>query len=650
MKGIYFAALLTCKLSLAAAQTGGTPEAAAIASMQLKWFYDSKNAVEQCAVKSGAHYGELLQNYATILMVVNLPDSAEKYYQLSGRVLSKDPGIYSEPYITLLNTYGNFLLKDRSYASARSIGERMVAIVQKMTFKGIDAYTLSYSSEFLGRIKDITNARVFLAAARKLPDLSNYSHEGKSSILLRFALAESLINGRSEEAVRLFSTSTDELTAHIEERWNNLDGEHRNNLLSKFFDTGSQILSWISDDPSPALCKSYLRLQETLKRRTINAINTPGHQQSSSDEFYSSLKASLGDKEILLNFVKYAAVDADHIYTHDKFFGMFVISNKRESPIFVKLCSEEELSDLIYDNENQIRAPGDLYVTPGAGGNQTAVSFKLNDLLIRKLKPYITGAKNIYYVAEGSFSFINLAALSDQQGYLGDKYEFMPLSNSSSLFNLSKINIGGFKRFSILGGLDYDPSLQLDELKYSAEEVRSASKSISIAGYRASVDSGKNINGSRFFALQAARSDVLHISTHGYMEFAGPDDLTTDPLTRCGIFLSDRKLSAAEISSMDFSTVRLGILSACNTGVGDLNVGEGVSGLYRAFQRAGVAQLLISLNPVEDERTATFIGIFYRHLLVSGSAVEAFSGAIKEFRVLSTEKKSLAWTNWILIR
>jgi CHAT domain-containing protein len=149
------------------------------------------------------------------------------------------------------------------------------------------------------------------------------------------------------------------------------------------------------------------------------------------------------------------------------------------------------------------------------------------------------------------------------------------------------------------------------------------------------------------FKQQAAGKRVLHLATHGF--FLGgkcasaleasekprgkaPVSLTGEnPLLLSGFALAganhrqaagpdeeDGILTAEEIAALDLSGVEWAVLSACDTGVGEVKAGEGVLGLRRAFQVAGVRTLIMSLWPVEDQVARDWMGQLYRARLVHG--------------------------------
>lgn len=92
-------------------------------------------------------------------------------------------------------------------------------------------------------------------------------------------------------------------------------------------------------------------------------------------------------------------------------------------------------------------------------------------------------------------------------------------------------------------------------------------------------------------------------------------------------------LTAYEISQLDLSQTELVVLSACETGLGDLKEVEGVYGLLRAFNLAGANQLIMSLWQIPDRETKDFMLSFYKNWINDKSTIRrAFQKTQIEFR------------------
>jgi CHAT domain-containing protein/FHA domain-containing protein len=119
----------------------------------------------------------------------------------------------------------------------------------------------------------------------------------------------------------------------------------------------------------------------------------------------------------------------------------------------------------------------------------------------------------------------------------------------------------------------------------------------------------------------------------------GRPALPLNPLVRSGLALAganhalevttgdDGLLTALEISGMNLSGTELVVLSACETGAGEIKVGEGVYGLRRAFVLAGARTLVMSLWAVSDKLTVTQMEEFYRAYGRGETAVQALRHA-----------------------
>ena len=98
----------------------------------------------------------------------------------------------------------------------------------------------------------------------------------------------------------------------------------------------------------------------------------------------------------------------------------------------------------------------------------------------------------------------------------------------------------------------------------------------------------------------------------------------------------DGVLTALEASNLDLRGTKLVVLSACETGVGEVRNGEGVFGLRRAFVVAGAETLLMSLWQVADEATKDLMTSYYTRLSKGEARAEALRQA--QLQMLKDEK------------
>lgn len=160
---------------------------------------------------------------------------------------------------------------------------------------------------------------------------------------------------------------------------------------------------------------------------------------------------------------------------------------------------------------------------------------------------------------------------------------------------------------------------------------------------------GREASREHLLALEALpRAGILHIATHGDVNESEPE--------RSGLWLAPDagETAPSRLEVSDILGMRLGAglvtLSACETGLGRLESGEGVIGLSRAFLAAGAQSVVVSLWPVNDRSTAELMAAFYRRALDGRTPRDQALAAAKRSMLASGETRApFYWAPFILV-
>jgi CHAT domain-containing protein len=269
-------------------------------------------------------------------------------------------------------------------------------------------------------------------------------------------------------------------------------------------------------------------------------------------------------------------------------------------------------------------------------------------------------------------------------------YNMFRLSSTRELVNSGEINVNN--RAVLYGGLDYYAAIDtttlikrstiMDEpykeranvrgmglrggkeyLEHTKIEVDKIGDELSKAKWVCLMDTASLGTEESFKSLSGKSINTLHIATHGFYytkeeaedkgyQFMLLDDQKTSAedksLTRTGLIMSganhilegeelpenveDGILTAKEIADVDLRGLDLVVLSACQTGLGDISQGEGVFGLQRGFKKAGANSILMSLWEVNDKATQILMTQFYKNLVSGQSKHQSLRSAQKYLR------------------
>lgn len=395
-------------------------------------------------------------------------------------------------------------------------------------------------------------------------------------------------------------------------------------------------------------------------------------------------------------------------WTDSIYYIALVLRKNKPEPELVTLFEKRQLDSILtYKGTSAGQHQLSFLYT---ANNDDAQKSSLYNVIWKPLEKKLEGINTIYFDPAGLLYKIAFAALPvNATQVLSDKYKLIQLNSTASIIDKSMTFVAASDPIFLYGGIQYDvdsTSIKQISLRYSSNVIAARSipgdllrdgiadfyylsgseKEVKAIGYLASqkkynkvtVEDGVEANEESVKALFGKNSPaILHVATHG---FFFPDSKNTikdekiggaivfkqsdNPLIRSGLALAgannawkgkpvtgveDGILTAYEVSNMYLPNTKLVVLSACETGLGDIQGSEGVYGLQRAFKIAGVKNLVMSLWKVDDIATSEFMLELYKNIFENQSIEDAFYHA--QTRLKNRYRNDpYKWAAWILVR
>lgn len=381
-------------------------------------------------------------------------------------------------------------------------------------------------------------------------------------------------------------------------------------------------------------------IQENLEKKILEILPSQGDFLKDMSINVDSVREYLGCRDIAVEFLAVENVDDE-----DSCYYALTLKHNDSIPHIYKICSNIELRTMC-------KQPlGTLY-----------------DKVWGTLSNELQGVSNVYFAVDGDFHKIPIEYYPDHEGKsLFDKKQCFRLSSTREIVKQKTVHPQKIKDVVIYGDIDYDYCENVeDSVAYQEQEVITED---SISTERGALDIFLPLKGTKFemeqisFLLQrqgvfpvcykkeiATEESVkalsyhsptwLHFGTHGFyspepLGGAENDDevfyqsteeyvLSKSALVFAGANNTllkgnpdsnrDGFLTAYEMSTLDLSKTDMVVMSACESGLGDIG-SEGVFGLQRGVKKAGANSILMTLNKVNDHATTLFMVRFYQGLI-----------------------------------
>ncbi len=378
---------------------------------------------------------------------------------------------------------------------------------------------------------------------------------------------------------------------------------------------------------------------------------------------FEQVKSSLLADDAVVDIVQ--GYKFDKILSDQSQYYALITRSQDVEPVMKVLENGNELDGKYYKNyKNSIRLKMD-----------DEYSF---DNYWAKIEREVSTKKNLFVSFDGIFNQLNINTFRyPDKSYVIDRHRLVYLTNSKNIISYRKKSSERIasKNATLVGFPDYGNQGTISSLPGTKVEIDNIDLILKRNGFATEkymVASASELN-----VKYSYDPSILHIATHGYFlndqqasrsrQVFGVEPIraSENPLLRSGLFLAgaesamtasmsmDSKssnngiLTAYEAMNMHLNNTNIVILSACETGLGDVVAGEGVYGLQRAFQMAGTETVLMSLWKVDDNATKDLMVKFYEEWIKTNKKHEAFVNA--QLALKAKYKNPYYWGAFVMI-
>ncbi|MBI1762730.1 MAG: tetratricopeptide repeat protein [Acidobacteria bacterium] len=410
-----------------------------------------------------------------------------------------------------------------------------------------------------------------------------------------------------------------------------------------------------------------VQFKAQLKQLADEADNLEANLNSRSAELRAqaqpvtieAIQAALPAEAALIEFATYRAYDAKTKKNGPLHYVTYALAAQGQ-PRWVELGEAKPIDAAVERLRQALRDKNRLDVKQLARA--------VDEKVMRPVRALLGQTRHVFISPDGALNLIPFAALVDEHNrYLVQRYDFSYLTSGRDLLRL-QVKQPGKQTAMVVANPDFG-----EEANAGAARQRGL---VYHPGTKAATGEGAVLAGYYFPPLQGTAGEaralkamltdatvltqgqateaalkqvsglrILHIATHGFflenqkpavaeergLKMVGLEEPMAvgqieNPLLRSGLALAganrptsgagdDGILTAQEAAGLDLWGTKLVVLSACDTGVGEVKNGEGVYGLRRALVLAGSETQVMSLWPVSDKGTRDLMIDYYRRLL-----------------------------------
>ncbi len=562
-------------------------------------------------------------------------DKAEEYYKKAGRVYAKVFGMKHPKYVSSLSKLGQLYYVKGDYKASLKLLDETTQDYLAFTKTYFPSLSFNEKTRYWNLIKgdfEFYNS-LMLKSMKDNPEVLakvfNFTLSTKALLLnSSVRLREKILSSKNESLINKYNTWV-------------LKKEQLSNIITL---TAEQIQE---------LGVNVEGLEKDIDQleRDLSQGSEAFKLEKESKEFtWKDVKKNLNANEYAIEVLRFRYYDKNFsdsiIYA-----GLVVSQNTEKTPKLIILPNGKELEEkYVHYYRNAIR-------------------FKINDEQSYRhywapFKDQLPDGATVFFSNEGVYNQLNLDVLlaSDGKAAIDKNNIVLVTSTRDILFKrMFKHEPASGTKIAVLCGNPQfyraEKGFSIAQLPGAEEEVKEIKSLLQANGWQTESYIGKNAEKDSLKDVRNPR--IFHIATHGFFkeDVSSESDglgtsvdgaeITQNPLLRSGLLMTGAGdnldnntnsnghngiLTAYEAMNLYLDNTEMVVLSACETGRGEVQIGEGVYGLQRAFIVAGAQTIIMSLFKVNDDVTQALMQAFYKKWLVTGNKRKSFTDAQQEIR------------------
>jgi tetratricopeptide (TPR) repeat protein len=642
----------------------------------------------QKKVLGGAHPANviILDNLGNVYLNEGNYSKAEPLFLQSLAIIKKTFGVEHPDYANELNNIA-VLYKLQGNAEYKNYLKELLPLDQKQIIQQCNFQTTNELSMYLDK------------------NMSNY-FDGRFSLAYPFIPVNNAINDGLFNTAILLKNLTLRNSSLVQNKIRQSNDTSLINSLVRLQDVKSQMNKYaaIPKKVQPSFILGLRNESELLEKKLVRGSQAFKEDNEFTNTNWFKVQQSLKINEAAIEFVDFNYHNyLKRQWADGTIYAAIVIRPGYACPKIVYLFEQKQLDSLLKRNPS---LPEESYLNALYNKDH----FDLYNLILNPIDSLLRGVTTIYTAPSGSLYNINLSQIMSNKpdGGFFDVH-ILGTTGELPRYSELQVNKTTIKNAVVFGGINYDTASNsgtsfqppaytpgfgqvasvtnrggINSWAYlpgTLTEAMQVEKIVNKAGLKVTVLKGDEANETSFKNLNGLTTPyILHLATHGYFfpnqvkekprdfDLMNTDRKTVykwaeDPLLRSGLILAgankawknsslitdsteDGILTSMEVANVDLSNCKLAVLSACETGLGDINGSEGVFGLQRGFKLAGVKNIIMSLWKVPDTQSAELLTLFYENCFNGSTVYESLRQAQLK---MSKKYPAYYWAGFMLL-